>query len=533
MTELVWKSTILLAAAFAANYALRRGSAALRHFVWTAAFAVLLALPLLTAIAPRWAVTPQTGVGGRARPSASGLGIAGPTSTVVVITGTRQSTPRVPWELLYIGGALLVAGRFGVGTWRTLKMVRGAGEATHAAELVERLRIALRIRRPVRALESADAVVPMTWGILRPVALLPDNARDWPAPRLRTVLLHELVHVQRHDLLAQTLAQVACCLYWFQPLAWLAARELRKERERACDDAVLCRGVAPAEYAGHLMEAVRSMAARRASLADAPAMAEASDLESRVRALLDGGRNRTPLTRRVAVTVAGLAIALILPVATLTTHAQAGRGALAGIITDPSGARIPKATVIAKNLDGSNQETTLTNEAGEYGFSAIPPGRYAIEVRVPGFKLGKQEGVVTSGTATRVDAAMELGGISEQVTVRAARSAPAPVMPQRSGTPQRIPVGGNVQMARLIRQPRPDYPAELKQLGVTGVVMIQAVISKDGELLNPRVVNTDVDWRLAQSALDAVKQWRYTPTLLNGQPVEVATSVAVAYELDQ
>ena len=104
---------------------------------------------------------------------------------------------------------------------------------------------------------------------------------------------------------------------------------------------------------------------------------------------------------------------------------------------------------------------------------------------------------------------------------------------QRSGTPQRIPVGGNVQMARLIRQPRPDYPAELKQLGVTGVVMIQAVISKDGELLNPRVVNTDVDWRLAQSALDAVKQWRYTPTLLNGQPVEVATSVAVAYELDQ
>jgi TonB family protein len=281
------------------------------------------------------------------------------------------------------------------------------------------------------------------------------------------------------------------------------------------------------------MEAVRSMAARRASLADAPAMAEASDLESRVRALLDGGRNRTPLTRRVAVTVAGLAIALILPVATLTTHAQAGRGALAGIITDPSGARIPKATVIAKNLDGSNQETTLTNEAGEYGFSAIPPGRYAIEVRVPGFKLGKQEGVVTSGTATRVDAAMELGGISEQVTVRAARSAPAPVMPQRSGTPQRIPVGGNVQMARLIRQPRPDYPAELKQLGVTGVVMIQAVISKDGELLNPRVVNTDVDWRLAQSALDAVKQWRYTPTLLNGQPVEVATSVAVAYELDQ
>jgi TonB family protein len=451
---------------------------------------------------------------------------------VVVVTAARQPAPRVPWELLYIAGALLVAGRFGVGIWRTLKMVRDAGEANHATELVERLRLALRIGRPVRALESADAVVPMTWGILRPVALLPDGAREWPAARLHTSILHELVHVQRHDLLAQSVAQAVCYLYWFHPLAWLAARQLRKERERACDDAVLNRGVAPAEYAGHLMEMVRSMAARRASLADAPAMAEASDLESRVRALLDAGRNRAPLTRRAAMAVAALACALVLPVATLTTHAQAGRGALAGIITDPSGARIPKATVVAKNLDGSNQETTVANEAGEYGFAAIPPGRYAIEVRVPGFKLGKHEAVVTAGTAARVDAPMAIGSVSEAVMVRASRTTPAPVTP-RAGTTQRIPVGGNVQQARLIRQPKPEYPADLKQQGVTGVVTIQAIISRNGELLNPQVINTNVDPRLAQAALDAVKQWRYTPTLLNGQPVEVTTTVDLTYELDQ
>ena len=103
------------------------------------------------------------------------------------------------------------------------------------------------------------------------------------------MILHELVHVRRHDLLAQVAAQAACCLYWFHPMVWLAARQLRKEREAACDDAVLSGGVSAPDYAGHLLEVARVMVQRR-SLADAPAMAENGDLEERVRAVLDRGQ---------------------------------------------------------------------------------------------------------------------------------------------------------------------------------------------------------------------------------------------------
>jgi len=394
----------------------------------------------------------------------------------------------------------------------------------------------LGIVRPVRVLESPGAAVPMAWGILRPVAILPEAARRWPSQRLRAVLLHELIHLRRHDLPAQMAAQAACCLYWFHPLAWLAARQLRKERERACDDAVIHGGVTAPDYAGHLLELARAMVERR-SLADAPAMAETGDLEERVRAVLDGGRNRAPLHRGVAVAVAAAACALVLPVAMVTVHAQAGSGSLAGVVQDISKARVPGCEVRIKNLDGKNEEVAHASVTGEFGFAAIPVGRYAVEVRARGFAPGKTEVVVETGRSAMATVILPLGQISESETVRGARPAsgslaPAAV-PARAAQPIRIPVGGNVQPAKLISKTSPVYPADLKQQGITGTVIIRAVISTTGEPLHPEVVNTAVNPGLAQAALDAVRQWRYQPTLLNGEPVEVVTTVTMSFELDQ
>jgi protein TonB len=89
-----------------------------------------------------------------------------------------------------------------------------------------------------------------------------------------------------------------------------------------------------------------------------------------------------------------------------------------------------------------------------------------------------------------------------------------------------------VQQAKLVRQLKPVYPQDLKVQGMAATVKIKAIISKTGDLLNPKVVNT-VEPALAQAALDAVKQWQYSPTLLNGQPIEVLTTIDVVFELDQ
>ena len=101
--------------------------------------------------------------------------------------------------------------------------------------------------------------------------------------------------------------------------------------------------------------------------------------------------------------------------------------------------------------------------------------------------------------------------------------------PPPKETPKRIVVGGNVQQARLINQLRPVYPPLAKQARIQGTVKLQAVIARDGTIQELQVVSGHP--LLVQSALDAVRQWRYQPTLLNGEPVEVSTTIDVVFTL--
>ena len=120
-------------------------------------------------------------------------------------------------------------------------------------------------------LRSPRATMPMAWGILRPAVLMPADADEWPVERLRIVLLHELAHVSRRDCLTHLLAQVACAVYWFNPLAWMAARRARAERERACDDLVLAAGTRGSDYAEELLRNCPRDALRAASRPCSPA----------------------------------------------------------------------------------------------------------------------------------------------------------------------------------------------------------------------------------------------------------------------
>ncbi len=141
----------------------------------------------------------------------------------------------------------------------------------------------------------------------------------------------------------------------------------------------------------------------------------------------------------------------------------------------------------------------------------LPPDVGAVGVTggVPGGVPGGQAGGV-------------LGGIMGGVT--GANVPPPPKEPQR-----RTRVGGNVQAAKLITQIRPVYPPLAKQARIQGTVKLQAIIAKDGTIMQLEILSGHP--LLQQAALQAVSQWRYQPTLLNGEPVEVITTIDVVFTL--
>jgi hypothetical protein len=161
----------------------------------------------------------------------------------------------------------------------------------------------------------------MTWGILRPVVLLPSDASEWTPERRRVVLAHELGHVKRNDGLGQVLCQCASGIYWFNPLVWYAAHRLRVEREHACDDIVLRLGAGAADYAEHLLQIARRL---NSGLSwTVVSMANPSQLKARLVAILDKRIRRKKLSRLAAAGLTALIVCLTVSAAVIQITALA------------------------------------------------------------------------------------------------------------------------------------------------------------------------------------------------------------------
>ncbi len=104
----------------------------------------------------------------------------------------------------------------------------------------------------------------------------------------------------------------------------------------------------------------------------------------------------------------------------------------------------------------------------------------------------------------------------------------APPKPKLGGP---LKVGGNVQAARIVNRVQPVYPPLARQTRISGTVRLHAIIGKDGTIQSLEVLSGHP--LLQQAALDAVRQWRYQPTLLNGDPVDVDTTIDVIFSLNQ
>lgn len=381
------KSFVVLAVAGALCFFLRRASAATRHLIWFLAVASLPCLPLLSSMLPSWQ-RPLWSV-------STGFNSGNQFSLALELAPVRQSgtsareTKALPMvtgasitSQIQSGGGQLVVARFStswlvfvfaswlagivlslifaaVGQLRLGKISRNAQPFQNAdwSLLLDETRETLHLRREVILLQSADDLMPLTWGWRRPVVLLPAEAGQWPTERRRVVLLHELAHVKRWDCLTQTLTRITCAFYWFNPLVWLAARRMCVERERACDDLVLNGGCKASDYAGHLLEIARTF--RRVPQVAAIAMARPSQLEGRIAAIVDSSRRRT-LPRSIACGLCVAVIGLVAAIAAQTPEATRSDKDKSGVLYQQQIARLEAFSALKEK-----QSQTLAASAGE------------------------------------------------------------------------------------------------------------------------------------------------------------------------
>jgi TonB family protein len=502
MSSVLIGITVLLSAAYCATVVLRRRSAALRHVIWTCAIvATLVFAPL------RWRA-PQRVVN-RSLPAVF-------TPTIAIGAGRTEATPSFAEIALsiWVLGSALVALRLLLSAVQFRRVVSKAHPVGMAC--------------PVPILISPHIPGPLVTGILRPMILFPEDASTWAPSRRRAVLAHELAHVRRRDPMILSAAHLATIVYWFHPLCWLAAARLRIESERACDDAALRIGLLPSGYAGHLLDLARMFNPQPAI-----PMATTSHLESRVKSILDPFVNRSFAARRTWLAAALVTAAVMAPLTVLSLRAQStGGGSIAGKVIDPTGAVVARAQVIASNVSGRNKEVANAGADGSFAFNNLPAGNYTIEVRAAGFAVYRLDNLILiNGGTFRVDANLAVGTIAENIQVVAqgtpVRQAPA------AASPFPIRVGGMVQIAKLVQQVKPVFPADLQAQGTEGTVLLAAVISKDGTPISLRPRNTAVNAEFVTAAMDAVGQWRYQPTLLNGEAIEVLTTITVDFRLQQ
>ena len=130
----------------------------------------------------------------------------------------------------------------------------------------------------------------------------------------------------------------------------------------------------------------------------------------------------------------------------------------------------------------------------------------------------------------RLGVILQIGVAVQSVDVVAKGHRKNPTAPQKP--PRRIHVGGDMQAANLLTQTKPLYPEDAPDQGIEGTVLLNAVISMEGDVLSAEVTNNP-DPRLAKAALDAVKLWHYRPALLNREPIEVVTTITVRFRLEE
>ncbi len=406
------------------------------------------------------------------------------------------------------------------------------------------LRAALEVTCRIYASEQVTG--PVTFGFLRPVVLVPPA---WAGSR--EVICHELLHVRRRDWVLALGEELLAAVLWFHPAVWWIVAEIQLAREQAVDREAISLTKSREQYVDTLLAVARAQTT--ADLAPAPLFLKKRHLRSRVTALFQ--EIHMPVIRSrysIAAFVLAAGAAALLAVHSFPLQAAPQEPDAAGVtvhttaipIVHRTAVQYPREAVdqrvqgqvaVDAQLDHEGKVTdarvlsgpaplrdAALNAVRDWTFAAdsATKTKVVIDFQLPDTPPANGvEGGVPGGVTGGV-----IGGVPASASV-----APSDKSPE--APPARIRVGGRVQANNLVYKLTPRYPKEAKEQHIQGAVHLDAIIGPDGRVQNLDVI--DGDPILAQAATDAVRQWVYRPTLLNGNPITVETTIDVNFTLSK
>jgi TonB family protein len=516
----------------------RLDAAGVRYVYWRAVAVLCLTLP--------W-IQPYRNLPVSARAAVS----TDSTRATAAVGVVAQTVPQTNWESLLVWVLLIgIVVRFAwlaIGLVR-LRTIRRNAARDSVAALDGDLQNILGTQSAIRYVRDIEQ--PITFGLIRPIVLLPETLCDQPREIQQAVLGHELLHVKRHDWAWLIVEEIAVCLFWFHPASWWVTSQIQHAREEIVDELAI-------QLTGRRKAYVEALLtfSDATSVLPTAAFARRRHLFRRI-ALVS--KESVMSSRRIVATCAAMALVVgtgswyavsAFPLRIADQPAQAGPGPLelrAHAVTpeNPIPRRIHYQEPILPDWVGSERavvEVKVTlDDVGRVAEARTTevyrPTTHTVDAdRVRQTKNALTEAALASVRQWRYDPPFE-APLAFTVEVRLGKDAQvmafqpkSQVAFQQKSDDDALRVGGDIKAPKKIKDVRAVYPPIAREAGVSGVVIIETTIGADGFIQDAHVLKSIP--LLDEDALDAVKQWQFEPTLVNGRPVPVIMTTTVNFFL--
>jgi len=393
----LWQSTLFLGIVALLAILLRKNQARIRYWLWmTASVKFLIPFSLLVSLGshlpwPSHAVAPKNSpYAAIEEMSQPFLGVTA-FNTPIAVPVPQPASSHVRTSILppmlaavWLTGSITMLIFWCLQWWRISRLVRSARPLIEGreADLLRKAELLARLPRSVPLLSSGNSMEPGVFGIIRPVLLWPEGiVRHMNDAHLESVLAHEVCHVQRRDNLTSAIHMLVEAIFWFYPVVWWMERQLVKERELACDEAVLQLGNEAAVYAESILNVCKFYT--KPSIACISGVT-GSELKQRITRIMSGQGVRKLDLRRKATLALTCVLAVGIPLAAGFLRAAQVQtqpepveksgiaGAWQGTEHTPDGHDLRMLLKIAKDQKGALSATLYSLDQGELPPSSAP-----------------------------------------------------------------------------------------------------------------------------------------------------------------